>query len=60
MVNNVICLLDLKEEYLGINVVWLWYSYNIVVEKVIVDWYSEVKSYNFVDLVIDGFIKYFI
>lgn len=52
--------MDLKKEYIGINVVCLWYSYDIVVEKVIVDWYSEVKSYNFDDLMIDKFIRYFI
>lgn len=59
LANNAIRLSDLKEEHSGINVARLWHSYDIAAEKATADWYSEVKSYNFVDPVIDGSTKHF-
>lgn len=57
LAENAIRLSDLKEE--GINVARLWHSYDIAAEKATADWYSEVKSFNFDDPLIDASTKHF-
>lgn len=59
LADNSIRLSDLKEEHSGINVARLWHSYDIAAEKATADWYSEVKSYNFDDPIIDSSTKHF-
>lgn len=59
LADDSIRLSDLKEEHSGMNVARLWHSYDIAAEKATADWYSEVKSYNFEDPIIDGSTKHF-
>ncbi|KAL9983267.1 hypothetical protein ACROYT_G005413 [Oculina patagonica] len=59
LADNSIRLSDLKEEHSGINVARLWHSFDIAAEKATADWYSEVKSYNFDDPIIDSSTKHF-
>lgn len=59
LADNSIHLTDLKKEHIGINVARLWHSYDIAAEKATADWYSEVKSYNFDDPMIDKSTRHF-
>lgn len=59
LADNSIRLSDLKNEHIGMNVARLWHSYDIAAEKATADWYSEVKSYNFDDPIIDRSTKHF-